>query len=196
LVSALCTPAAQATAIAVANHSFESQVLADGINVVGIAGWSSGGGVFNPLVGPTGSFSNPVPDGNNTAWLNGGSVSQVLNAFLLANSTYTLQVEVGDRRDSTFPGYSVSLTAGGHVLATESALTPNDGFLTSVISFTTQATNPYLGQLLGITLHSNGIQTNFDNVRLDVSTVPEPASTAMMLAGLAWLGMAARRRRG
>lgn len=194
--AALTGLSAGATAINVNNHSFEASVLAKGTNNVGIVGWvNSTGGAFHPNIGPTGSFSNPVPDGVNTAWLNGGSATQQLAATLAADTTYTLMVEVGDRRDNVFPGYSVALLAGGTVLASESALKPNDGFLTSVVSYTTAGSSPLFGRPLAIRLTANATQVNFDNVRLDaspVSAVPEPGIWALLMAGI---GVVARRCR-
>jgi hypothetical protein len=183
---------ANAALVNVVNHSFEDQVLADGVNVVGITGWvNSSGGAFNPS---TASFTS-VPDGVNTAWLNGGNAAQTLSTVLTANTAYTLMVEVGDRNDwNTFPGYSVALLAGGTVLASESSLTPNNGWLTSTVNYTALASNAHLGQALTIQLTSGGTQVNFDNVRLDVSPVPEPEIYALMLAGLGLVGFAARRR--
>ena len=194
-VGCLSAMSANATSVNIINHSFESQVLADGTWTSGsgqMFGWSqSTGGVINPT---TANFSNSVPDGNNSAWLNSGSATQTLSALLTANMAYTLKVDVGDRKDSIFPGYRVSLWAGNNLLASESALVPNDGFLTSTVNYTVLTGNPYLGQALKIELHSNGIQVNFDNVRLDVSPVPEPETYVLMLAGLGLVGVAARRR--
>lgn len=183
---------ANAALVNVANHSFEDQVLADGAAVVGIAGWlNSSGGIFNPT---TASFTS-VPDGVNTAWLNGGSATQTLATTLAANTAYTLMVDVGDRNDwATFPGYSVALLAGNTVLASESSLTPNNGWLTSTVSYFATVGNPLLGTALTIRLTSGGTQVNFDNVRLDVSPVPEPETYAMLLAGLGLVGFAVRRR--
>jgi hypothetical protein len=80
------------------------------------------------------------------------------------------------------------------VLASESSLTPNNGWVTSTVNYTALAGNAHLGQALTIRLTSNGTQVNFDNVRLDVSPVPEPETYALMLAGLGLVGFAARRR--
>lgn len=186
---------ANAAPVSIVNPSFEHQVLADGAWTSGsgqMYGWiQSTGGVINPT---TANFSNPVPDGNNTAWLNSSSATQTLSTALTANMAYTLMVDVGDRKDGNFPGYRVSLWAGNNLLASESSLVPNDGFLTSTVNYTALAGNPFLGQALKIELHSNGIQVNFDNVRLDVSPVPEPETYALMLAGLGLVGFAVRRR--
>ncbi len=185
-----------AASISINNYSFEHTALADGAWTSGsgqMYGWNqSTGGVFNPT---TANFSNPVPDGNNTAWLNSGSATQILSTALTANMSYSLMVDVGDRKDSAFPGYRVALWAGNNLLASESSLMPNDGFLTSTVNYTALAGNPFLGQALTIELHSNGTQVNFDNVRLNVSPVPEPETYALILAGLGLVGIAARRRR-
>lgn len=193
---------AAAASIVVTNPSFEVDLLTDGADKVGVWGWLGNGGVFNPRtgLGPGTSFSGAVPDGVNVGWLNGdaGDLQQTLMATLTANTTYTLQVDIGARKDSPkpFPGYSVSLLAGSSVLASESSLHPVDGFLTSALTFTALAGDTHLGQALGIRLHSNGIQTDFDNVRLSaVSSVPEPESVAMLLAGLAALSLKVGRSR-
>jgi len=104
-------------------------------------------------------------------------------------------VDVGDRIDwDTFPGYSVALLAGSTVLASESSLMPNNGWLTSTVNYTALAGNPLLGTALTILLTTGGTQVNFDNVRLDVSPVPEPETYALLLAGLGLVGFAVRRR--
>jgi len=196
-VAAACAPAGvHAAPVAVVNASFEATVLAANTNSVGIPGWvNSTGGILHPLIGPAGQFSNPIPDGVNTAWLNGGSATQTLNIVLAADTNYTLQVAVGDRRDNVFPGYSVALLAGNTVLVTESALHPDDGFLDSVIRYSATAGSPGLGLPLAIRLTANGTQVNFDNVRLDATPVPEPGAWALMLAGIATLGGLSRRGR-
>ena len=194
VAASLASMSASASSVSIINPSFESQVLADGTNVVGITGWCINyicGGVFNPSAA---SFSS-VPDGSNTAWSNGGHIDQTLTTVLSLNATYTLMVDVGDRNDwNTFPGYSVALLAGNTVLASESSLMPNNGWLTSTVNYTALAGNAQLGQALTIRLTSNGTQVNFDNVRLDVSPVPEPETYALMLAGLGLVGFVARRR--
>jgi hypothetical protein len=75
-------------------------------------------------------------------------------------------------------------------------LNPAKGtFLTSTLHFTALSGNPYLGQSLAIQLTAKGTQVEFDNVRLNVSPVPEPESYALLLAGLGLVGAAAKRRK-
>jgi len=60
-----------------------------------------------------------LPDGNILAFSNGGSISQTLTGIsLLANSTYTLSVDVGRRFDVVAANYSLSLYDGSTVLCT------------------------------------------------------------------------------
>jgi hypothetical protein len=102
-VLALTLPAAaKAVPIAVVNHSFESPAhpLPVGCgsdcsyNFGPVDGWtidSGGFGVFHP----NSSYLNlPLPDGNQTAYSNGGTLSQVLTATLQNDTTYVLRVDV------------------------------------------------------------------------------------------------------
>jgi PEP-CTERM motif len=126
-------------------------------------------------------------------------ISQTLSSGLTAKTLYTLKVNVGNTTGinssfpsvteiyTGFPGYEVQLLAGGNILATESALTPAEGtFATSVLSFVTTADNPYLGTPLQIRLinknAAGGANVDFDNVKLEATAVPEPASVLGLLA--------------
>jgi hypothetical protein len=46
------------------------------------------------------------------------------------------------------------------------------------VTYSTAASDPLIGQPLSIVLDSDGLQTNFDDVRLDA--VPEPSSLALL----------------
>jgi hypothetical protein len=193
--------AASAAIVPVVNSSFESPptaVFTPGL----ITGWTLSNpldqGVFNPGAFPPAGIT--ATDGVQTAYLNSGNISQTLPALLTANTAYTLQVDVGDRADISFPGYRVRLLAGATLLAEEFSLTPVSGFLTSTVNFTALPGNPALGQPLTIQLVSNGVQVNFDNVRLDatpapVAPIPLPASLAVWGVGAFGVGLVYRRRK-
>jgi hypothetical protein len=188
-----------AAPVPIFNPSFESPALPDGGSNVAITDWTTvGSGAFNPMAGV--HYTGPgATDGVQVAYSNGGSISQVLGATLTANTLYALQVDVGDRLDAPFPGYTIGLFAGGNLLAQDSSsLAPNDGFLTSTTTYLASPGDASLGQSLEIRLSSPGIQVNFDNVRLDATAVaiPEPSSLALTaIGGLIGCGAAWRRRR-
>ncbi|MFT4639109.1 MAG: hypothetical protein ACI8T1_002433 [Verrucomicrobiales bacterium] len=70
--------------------------------------------------------------GQNVAYNEGGTISQILSETLAANTKYSLQVEVG--RAFSPVDYSIQLYAGGSLLAgDENSLTLVPGF--SVGSF-------------------------------------------------------------
>jgi len=95
-----------------------------------IPGWTltpahGDGGTFNPT---TAQYSGQAPEGQNVAYssffLTGfppPTILQVLPAVLTSNTRYTLQVEVGNRLDTPFPGYVVQLLAGGVLLAQDNS---------------------------------------------------------------------------
>lgn len=138
-------------------------------------------------------------------------LSQTLSSSLAAKTLYTLKVDVGNTAGINpsfplvpeiyqgFPGYEVQLLAGGNILATESALNPAEGtFATSVLSFLAAAENPYLGTPLQIRLINKntaaGADVSFDNVRLEATAVPEPASV-LGLAAFGALGATLKRKK-
>jgi hypothetical protein len=209
----------QAVPINIVNYSFEADVVptdnnpatvSNGDDTIGITpvGWSNNvgglltrkpGSFFNNLIAPT-----PDPaDGPNEqmAWSNGGSYEyQVLTATLAPNTLYTLQVDIGVRSDTSFPGadirFGTGSTMGANLLtaATSNTAAPASGnWSTWAYTFVTTPLSPNLGQTLRIEFHSNGIQTSFDNFRLDAVAVPEP-STLMLLTLGGLIAFAAKRR--
>jgi hypothetical protein len=163
-------------------------------------------GVWNPGIE---SYSGEAPEGKNVGFvymptyaptlvsIGSGSagLSQTLSSSLSANTLYTLQVEVGNTGgvfgtidDSGFPGYRVEFLAGGTLLAVDdNTLNPTDGtFETSSLSFQTPLAPPNLGAPLEIRLINLNIgpgnEVNFDNVRLEATSVPEPSSVLGLLA--------------
>lgn len=192
--------AAAQTSVSISNPGFEDFVLPDRFFTIPQDGRSLTFGIFdsNPIPGWTitvvpgrGSFEveagtfNPnstrypgeAPEGQNIAYSNGPTISQVLGRVLTANATYTLQVDVGRRLDLPSPGYVVSLLAGGTVLAQDvNTLTPAPGtFVTSTVTFNVPPGHPDLGKNLEIRLEPFSFaqgaveQVNFDNVRLNDS---------------------------
>jgi PEP-CTERM motif len=193
-------PEAKADSISIVNAGFEDPVLAPANYTDGSApGWNvvGAGGVLNPSPD---MFSGGAPEGQNVGWSNGGYLSQTLSD-VLKFGTYSLMVDVGDRLDLPFGNYSVQLKAGSVVLAEDNnTLLPSNGtFLTSIVTYDATAGSPDIGQALTIVLNVNGIQTNFDDVRLNftpsISGVPEPASLLMLgIGATVVLGCASRRR--
>ncbi|MDH3397896.1 MAG: hypothetical protein OEM81_08720, partial [Acidimicrobiia bacterium] len=170
--------AAPPTPLTVVNAGFEDNVLDDGAFTSSFAaGWTvlstpaGGAGAFNPS---TAHLTGQAAEGSNTAYSNGGTISQTLTNTLTEGSTYELSVQVGDRLDTAFPGYTVELWAGGTMLAsadqTDLPVVPNDGWVTANVTYEALTGDPQLGQPLEIRLTSAGTQTNFDAVQLTVTS--------------------------
>ncbi|MEN9840291.1 MAG: hypothetical protein RL376_91 [Verrucomicrobiota bacterium] len=137
---------------------------------------------------------------------------QTLSATLALNTRYVLTVAVGNITNDAqaphnsfnftgFPGYRVDFLAGGTVIASDnnSLLPPEGQFLTSTVDLSIGASHAQAGQTLGIRLvnldGANGLEVNFDDVRLDASPIPEPATASLVLGAAALVGVSCRRRR-
>ncbi|MFK8111837.1 MAG: PEP-CTERM sorting domain-containing protein [Rubripirellula sp.] len=143
-------------------------------------------------------------------------MQQTLSDTLQANSSYSLQVEIGNIASGTaqnnqffdlegFPGYRIDLLAGGVVLTQDnnslSGLIAEGEFGTSTIAFNTGNTHAQLGQPLQIRLvnlnqvdplfPAANLEVDFDDVRLDVTSVPEPST----LMGIGMFSLLIVRRR-
>lgn len=149
---------------------------------------------------PTNSeYPGGVPDGQNvgsvyltqTPSVAAVGLIQTLDAVVQPNTQYTLTVDVGNPAginevglDLTgFPGYRVLLLANDEVLAVDNnSLNIEDGkFATSTVSFTAAPGESFVGKNLGIilinSLTSEGIEVDFDNVRLNAQAVTASAVT-------------------
>lgn len=200
----LAASPARSAPITVLNASFEDPALTDSAYTINtIPDWDvtlnagcSGTcvGVTNP---PASDYTAAFPtDGVNTAYTDagtGGTLSQILSTSVLANTVYTLEVDVGNRsREAGIGNYSLELHAGGSLLASVSAPVPGEGlFETNVLTYTAGAGD--VG-LLKIVISADR-QAHFDNVRLDGTLIPEPTGFLLFSAGTLLVGLAIRRRR-
>ncbi len=113
------------------------------------------------------------------------------------NTNYMLSAAIGNTPSVSgseifigFPGYRLELLAGNTVIATDNnTLVIGEGeFATATVSYSSSKDDIYLGESLGIRLINsnldnnsgldggNGVEINFDNVQLTVTSVPEPTS--------------------
>jgi hypothetical protein len=184
--------AARADSVSVENSSFETAnplTVSCGsgcaYNQGPIPGWT--------ITGAGGSWQSsstyynlPLPQGNIVAYSNGGTISQILSASVLPDSTYTLSVYVGDRLDGFVTDYSIALYDGSSVLcssptASNGTITP--GTFADVIL--TCSTGGMVSQGdLGIVFDSGGSQIDIDDVTLNVAPAPEPATCLLLFIGL------------
>lgn len=211
---------ASATAVFVANPSFESPVLIDGQSLSsGVAGWDAAQ-IYNPqgnqFAGSNGA-SGPLPapaDGSQTAYAYDGLEQQILRGIdgtlgtgddplLTPNTTYTLTIAVGHRGDFAYGGYQMQLFAYDPNTTTLTSIASQSNVITAPAAGTfadaqltvnSNTVNPsLLGQNLAIqfshTTGGLGTVTDFDNVRFEASTAPEPSSMALV-AGAVFLRLA------
>lgn len=134
-------------------------------------------------------------------------LTQTLTHNLAPNTTYTLEVDIGNiasgiALDNTpynlsgFPGYRIDLLAGNTLLTSDlNTLSPADGqWATSTLTYTTgnlvdpnQALQIRLVNLNNIDPNhpTADIEVDFDNVRLSaVPAIPEPASLTLLAPAL------------
>lgn len=175
-------------------------------------------GVLNPA--STTLYLDPAPQGANVGvvfLLDAGpavesGLVQTLADTLQTETRYVLTVAVGNIANDAnpphnsfdfagFPGYRVDLLAGGTVIASDdNTLLPGEGrFLTSTVEISIGASHALAGQALGIRLvnldGAEGIEVNFDDVRLEATPVPEPAGAASLFGLVALAGAVVARAR-
>ena len=102
---------------------------------------------------------------------------------------------IGNRADTTQSDYLIELLAGSSVLAEDNnTLLPDEGeFLQSTVTFFAEASDSRLGELLMVRFRADGVQVNFDDVRLSATVIPEPG--AGLLMAMIPLAILSRRRR-
>jgi PEP-CTERM motif len=169
-----------------------------------IQGWD----VFGPDTGShttqDGYYNSPYVDGT-VAYIGGssevlGSFSQVLGTTQAG--TYEVAIDVGWRNGLVFAGYSLSLSANGTSFASStnevsfSAADQGTFKRVSLVSVVDPGSS-LVGQALTLTVAAASpgrfTQTNFDNVSVTLTPVPEPAASILLTVGLGLLFFAKRK---
>ncbi|MYM23277.1 PEP-CTERM sorting domain-containing protein [Duganella sp. FT135W] len=189
-VVGLLSTSAFAAVPSLTNASFEDNTVGNGYAYGNVAsGWSFTGG---------GAVSH-----NYTAW-NGVTASGDYFAVLqtAASISQTFTSDVGGVYSINFDmalrsGYNagqvVSVTLDGNNLGTfPAASTAWGNFSTSSI---TLGAGAHTLSFQGLTQDHGDTSAFIDNVSLNVSAVPEPATYGMLMAGLGLVGFVARRRK-
>jgi hypothetical protein len=200
------SPTAKATSVTINNFSFEADVLSLGgftNNVLSswtvVAGSSFLVGAYHPN-----TFTQPVPDGSNTAYVNqGGEFFQDV-AALVANSTYNFSVFVGQRIDIGLPSYNIQLldATNSTVLASGIPSAPAPGhFVNFGLTFDSKNFASSVGHNIRIEFSAGsvgGAQVNFDDATLafsaDSGSVPEPGSFVLTLLGIGLIAVVCLRQ--
>ena len=175
-----------AHAATVFSDNFDSDPL--GLNAVP-AGWTIGNAGAVDIIGSPGFF-DLIPGNGHYIDLDGSNnlAGLLETSFAVtAGMTYTATFQLGgNHRDGSSD--PVTVMFGGSTLAP--TVGPDDGFTTYSITTTATGDSLTLSFLDG---RQGNVGALLDNV--NVSAVPEPATMSLLLAGIAALGFAARRRR-
>jgi hypothetical protein len=186
----------KATSVPVLNGGFESPVAAfGGLTLAGtpVDNWTTpdllGGGLWDINNFPYASWNQPAPQGNQVLYIGAfrgpNTYEQTLAHNIQANSIYTLTGYVGNPLG--YPtNFSANLRAGSNLLASTSGAGPLGSFTTFSVQFNSTG-SANVGAPLTISLFSDGTQACFDDIKLNVSAVPEATSMVLVLGGLAGL---------
>jgi hypothetical protein len=196
----------RATTVFINNFAFDAQVLGVGSftnNILTdwtvVASGNDEVGAFNPTF-----FTQPVPDGPNTAYLNpGGEFYQDVGP-LIANATYNFSVFVGRRADAIdLPvPYNIQLLDASTSVIFASGVPGPPGlgdFVNFNLGFDSAAFASSVGDNIRIEFSAGGTtgQANFNDVTLAYSldpTVPEPSSFDLALLGIGIVAIVRLRR--
>ena len=193
--------------IPVANFSFETPVLGTpGGFTSTVPSWVAGGAeaTFQPAIP---GQANAIPDGVQVLALGNGSAgtaSQDTGVSLVANTTYTLTLDILHRADFALSNYSIALFAGATQLAIHNTpVVPTAGnFLADSLVYTSTGAPPSGNLTIELTATGNASaiafiagQADFDNVTLTGVTGGVPEPSALILGGLGLLPIFLLRRR-
>ena len=148
-------------------------------------------GIFNPSAR---SFPNQAPEGQNTAFVNSGSICQELSTQVQGDTKYTLSVWVGSRGEvfswGSLPNLFViklmddtnTLLASLDYTDASAVVPPRGQWAENTLEHTVLPGDLSIGKNLKICLSSFYAQSNFDDVRLDAITFDVPDATAGLSA--------------
>lgn len=214
---------AKADPLAVANFSFEDPDAA-GSYVVGLPTDWLDNGASGPFVEDCGAVGFSGCDGAQYGGLDGGEIYQDLGVPFAPYTKYTVDVATAHRSGFTHGTLEFGLYDSGaigtelatagfadiqgvwsgsgnpdgddmfNVMRDASALAAiGSGALGQPFTFTTGATAP--GGNVAVFLRSpGGARVDFENVRVDATEIPEPATGALVVIGCGLVGAMLRRR--
>ena len=185
---------AQAASVTIANHSFET-----GAGVPAPGNWNNNAPEGWSVAGSVGmQADNPAPagtDGTVFTFVQGDDSSLLQDiaggagSTTIAGDLFTLTVAAFNQNGS--PSFDFDLTDfSGVSLIGGPQTVPVAG---DWADYTVPGLVDTASSEVRLVLNANGGQIRFDNVRLDVQSVPEPGSTALL--GLASLSLLLRRKR-
>ena len=214
LLISLSAAPLRADTISITNSDFNLPTLANGAfkdaSNTTLQGWTfaGNGGYFNPIGNTTAypddnlaSFATTHGDG--MAYSNSAVISQTLAATILANTSYTLTLMVGDRGDkfgnSPTLSYGLYDAANGTILGGVTGQSEISAFgssatgtfitVTATFNSSTLPAGVNIGDALAIKMSASSEQYDFDNVQLTTSPTAQQNAATVPLPSAAYAGL-------